>query len=126
MWTFNLAIAIPVVYTQPLRRALALQLSATPQALCGLCLRVQPKTDLYLIKNQKLSFSVSPILDESSPHTLRAALWSSGGGLAEIELALREMCGYDRAAFAHQNAAYLEAQGADDAGLNGEDDAEGR
>jgi phage terminase Nu1 subunit (DNA packaging protein) len=46
--------------------------------------------------------------------------------MAEIELALREMCDYDRSAFAPENAAYLEAEGADDQGLNGEDDAEGQ
>jgi hypothetical protein len=40
--------------------------------------------------------------------------------MADIELALREMVGYDRMQFAQQNVAYLQAQGADDSGLNGE------
>jgi hypothetical protein len=42
--------------------------------------------------------------------------------MAEIELALRELVAYDPAQFAQQSAAYLEAQGADDQGLNGEVD----
>jgi hypothetical protein len=40
--------------------------------------------------------------------------------MAEIELALREMVAYDHTQFAQQREAYLEAQGADDSGLNGE------
>jgi phage terminase Nu1 subunit (DNA packaging protein) len=40
--------------------------------------------------------------------------------ITEIELALREMVGYDPARFAQQSEAYLAAQGADDSGLNGE------
>jgi hypothetical protein len=40
----------------------------------------------------------------------------------EIELALRELSGYDRSRFAAQRAEYLEAQGVDLDSLNGEEE----
>lgn len=42
----------------------------------------------------------------------------------EIELALRELSGYDRSMFAAQRATYLENQGVDLEGLNGERETE--
>ena len=43
--------------------------------------------------------------------------------MTEIELALRELSGYDRSRFAAQRQEYLESQGVDMESLNGESDA---
>lgn len=44
--------------------------------------------------------------------------------MTEIELALRELVGYDRQRFARANNDFLRGQGADESGLNGKDDTD--